>query len=70
MTMTLSEGYRQAQSASHKQPCLDYPYLGFTDEDEEGKIVKSNGFNGSKNQTWTITKEDGYYTTTMNCVIY
>ena len=34
----------------------------FDDEDEEGKIVKSNGFNGSKNQTWTITKEDGYYT--------
>lgn len=35
MTMTLSEGYRQAQSASHKQPCLDYPYLGISDEDED-----------------------------------
>ena len=35
MTMTLSEGYRQAQAASHKQPCLDYPYLGIPDEDED-----------------------------------
>ena len=33
--MTLSEGYRQAQAASHKKPCLDYPYLGIPDEDEE-----------------------------------
>ena len=39
MTMTLSEGYRQAQSASHKQPCLDYPYLGIPDEDED-EILK------------------------------
>ena len=39
MTMTLSEDYRQTQSASHKQPCLDYPYLGFPDEDED-EILK------------------------------
>jgi hypothetical protein len=24
-----------AQAAHHKQPCLDYPYLGFPDEDNE-----------------------------------
>ena len=35
MTMTLSKGYRMAQTAKHKQPCLDYPYLGIPDEDEE-----------------------------------
>ena len=33
--MTLSQGYRQAQAAKHKKPCLDYPYLGIPDEDEE-----------------------------------
>ena len=33
--MTLSQGYRQAQAAHHKQPCLDYPYLGIPDEDDE-----------------------------------
>ena len=35
MTMTLSQGYKMAQAAKHKQPCLDYPYLGIPDEDEE-----------------------------------
>ena len=33
--MTLSQGYQMAQAASHKQPCLDYPYLGIPDEDED-----------------------------------
>ena len=33
--MTLSQGYRMAQTANHKQPCLDYPYLGIPDEDDE-----------------------------------
>ena len=33
--MTLSQGYRQAQAAKHKQPCLDYPYIGIPDEDED-----------------------------------
>ena len=33
--MTLSQGYRMAQVATHKQPCLDYPYLGIPDEDED-----------------------------------
>lgn len=33
--MTLSQGYRMAQAAKHKQPCLDYPYLGIPDEDED-----------------------------------
>lgn len=37
-------------------------WVALTADDDEGEIVKSNGFNGSKNQTWTITKEDGYYT--------
>ena len=32
--MTLSQGYRQAQAAKVKRPCLDYPYLGIPDEDE------------------------------------
>ena len=35
MTMTLSQGYKMAQAAKHKQPCLDYPYLGIPDEDED-----------------------------------
>lgn len=33
--MTLSQGYRMAQTASHKQPCLDYPYLGIEDIGED-----------------------------------
>ena len=33
--MTLSQGYRQAQAAKCKQPCLDYPYLGIQDEDDK-----------------------------------
>ena len=33
--MTLSQGYRQAQAAKYKQPCLDYPYIGIPDEDED-----------------------------------
>ena len=33
--MTLSQGYQMAQAAHHKQPCLDYPYIGIPDEDEE-----------------------------------
>ena len=36
--MTLLQGYRMAQAASHKQPCLDYPYLGIPDEDEEDTL--------------------------------
>ena len=35
MTITLSQGYQMAQAAHHKQPCLDYPYLGIPDEDED-----------------------------------
>ena len=33
--MTLSQGYQMAQAAQHKQPCLDYPYIGIPDEDEK-----------------------------------
>ena len=33
--MTLSQGYRMAQAANHKQSCLDYPYIGIPDENEE-----------------------------------
>ena len=33
--MTLSQGYRMAQAAKTKQPCLGYPYLGIPDEDED-----------------------------------
>lgn len=33
--MTLSQGYRMAQAAHYKQPCLDYPYIGIPDEDDE-----------------------------------
>lgn len=40
--MTLSQGYRQALAASHRQPYLDYPYLGIPDEDEEDIIDRLN----------------------------
>jgi hypothetical protein len=40
--MTLSQGYRMAQAAYHRQPCLDYPYLGIPDEDEEYIIYRLN----------------------------
>ena len=30
--MTLSQGFRMIQAA--KQPCLDYPYIGIPDEEE------------------------------------
>jgi hypothetical protein len=40
--MTLSQGYRMAQAAHHKQPCLDYPYIGIPDEDEEETIKRLN----------------------------
>jgi len=40
--MTLSQGYRMAQAANHKQPCLDYPYLGIPDEDEEELLTRIN----------------------------
>lgn len=40
--MTLSQGYRHAQAAKHKQPCLDYPYLGIPDEDEEEVLKRLN----------------------------
>lgn len=33
--MTLSQGYRHVQAAKHKQPCLDYPYIGIEDIDED-----------------------------------
>ena len=36
--MTISQGYRMAQAAQHKKPCLDYPYLCIHDEDEEDTI--------------------------------
>ena len=39
-TMTLSQGYRMAQAAYQKQPCLDYPYIGIPDEDEEEAIKR------------------------------
>ena len=38
--MTLSQGYRMAQAAYHKQPCLDYPYTGIPDEDGEDTLDK------------------------------
>ena len=38
--MTLSQGYRQAKAAHHKQPCLDYPYIGIPDEDDEDILDK------------------------------
>lgn len=40
MTMTLSQGYRMAQVAKHKQPCLDYPYLCLPNEDENDMLDK------------------------------
>ena len=33
--MTLSQGYKMTQAAQHKHPCLDYPYIGIDDIDEE-----------------------------------
>ena len=34
--MTLSQGYRMLKEAKpKKKPCLDYPYLGIPDEDDE-----------------------------------
>lgn len=36
--MTLSQGYRMAQAAHCKQPCLDYPYLSIPDEDERDLV--------------------------------
>ena len=38
--MTLSQGYRMAQAATHRQPCLDYPYIGIPDEDEDNTLDK------------------------------
>lgn len=42
MTITLSQGYQMAQAARIKQPCLDYPYLGIPDEDEEDILTRLN----------------------------
>ncbi len=40
--MTLSQGYKMAQAAKqHKKPCLDYPYLGIPDEDEEDTLSET-----------------------------
>ena len=33
--MTIKEGYKQAQAAKCKRPCLDYPYLGIPDDSED-----------------------------------
>lgn len=41
--MTLSQGYRIAQAAYHKQPCLDYPYIGIPDENEEKIMNRLEG---------------------------
>ena len=38
--MTLSQGYKMAQAAQYKQPCLDYPYIGIPDEDEDETIKR------------------------------
>ena len=38
--MTISQGYRMAQTAYHKQPYLDYPYIGIPDEDQQDKLDK------------------------------
>jgi hypothetical protein len=38
--MTLSQGYRMAQAAYQKQPCLNYPYIGIPDKDEKDTIDK------------------------------
>lgn len=40
MTITLSQDYRMVQAAHHKQPYLDYPYIGIPDEDTEDLIEK------------------------------
>lgn len=39
--MIISQGYRKAQAARHKQPCLDYPYLGLPDEEDTDYIEQS-----------------------------
>lgn len=41
-SITISEGYRMAQAARNKQPCLDYPYLGIPDEDEDDILKRLN----------------------------
>lgn len=33
--MTLSQGYRMMKAISHKHHCLDYPYIGCPDEDDD-----------------------------------
>jgi hypothetical protein len=38
--MTLSQGYRMVQAA--KQPCLDYPYIGIPDEEEDTILTGLN----------------------------
>ena len=38
--MTLSQGYKMAQAAQYKQPCLDYPYIGIPDEEEEETVKR------------------------------
>ena len=38
--MTLPQGYRMAQAATHRQPCLDYPYTNTLVKDNENKINK------------------------------
>ena len=38
--MTLSQGYRMAQAACQKHPCLDYPYTDIPDEDGEDTLDK------------------------------
>lgn len=43
--MTLSQGYRMAQAAQHKQPCLDYPYLGIEDINEEDMLEEAGTLN-------------------------
>ena len=39
--MTLSQGYQMIQAASHRQPYLDYPYIGCPDEDYFEPIINS-----------------------------
>ena len=38
--MTLSQGYRMAQAATHRQPCLDYPYIDTLVKDNENTTDK------------------------------
>jgi len=38
--MTLSQGYQMVQAARQKHPCLDYPYLGIPDEDEDEEEIE------------------------------